>query len=68
VVRARLAEVNPAALDEIEQAIIELRAPIEHQTLLAGLMYHELPEEQVVERLVNRSLKSWRARWLGQGS
>jgi TetR/AcrR family transcriptional regulator of autoinduction and epiphytic fitness len=49
----------------VQQAGIELRALIEHFTMLRGLLFNEVPAAADRERLVDRTLESWRARWLG---
>ena len=61
---ALLRAVNPDAAAELDLAIIELRAPVEHQTLFAGLIFNELPDTDEISALVDRTVASWRLRWL----
>ena len=59
-----LAERNPAEAANALQASIELRGALEHITLLPELLFHEHPPRQELETMVERTLASWRRRWL----
>ena len=47
------------------QAGIELRGAIEHFTLVPGLLFHETPDAEQIELMVDRTLTSWRQRYSG---
>lgn len=59
-----LSERNPDEAPNALQASIELRGALEHITLLPELLFHEhLPRDEL-EALIERTLDSWRQRWL----
>ena len=59
-----LAERNPAEAANALQASVEIRGALEHITLLPELLFHEHPPRQELETMVERTLASWRRRWL----
>ena len=61
-----LTERNPHEAANALQASIELRGAIEHITLLPELLFHEHPPKGELEAMVERTLESWRTRWLSR--
>lgn len=55
---------SPEDAFNVRQAGIELRAMIEHFTVVRGLLFGEVPGRADLEHRVDRSLASWRKRWL----
>ncbi len=49
------------------QAGMELRGAIEHFTLVPGLLFRDVPSHAQVEAMVDRTLASWRKRWVTPG-
>jgi len=59
-----LSEQTATEAPDVLQASGELRGALEHFTLLPGLLFHEhLPHDEL-EATVERTLASWRRRWL----
>ena len=59
-----LTEQNPAEAANALQASIELRGALEHVTLLPELLFNEYLPRDELESAVERTLASWRRRWL----
>ena len=63
-IAALFGRADPDQRLNVQQAGVELRALIEHFTMLRGLLFNEVPGPDDLVRLVDRSLGSWRMRWL----
>lgn len=61
---ALFASRTPEAAFSVRQAGVELRAMLEHFTVVRGLLFNEVPSRADLERRVDRCLDSWRKRWL----
>lgn len=55
---------DPDQTLNVQQAGVELRAMLEHFTMLRGLLFNEVPGPADLDRLIERSVESWAKRWL----